>query len=277
MERQVRDVVLQFVDRLRIGEPLLFTQLTREVLNVKEVNDLPDSAWPPSGRSLQGRRPPPANRARWASRTSPPAGQLEEDLTLPMRLVLRTRRGTAVRGDAGGALPEGRRRVTRASAPSATGATASCSAPAPPSTGNRSRWTRPPEDLQRRPGPPHTPHLPPRREADRRRPGGTLRPRSREGRLEEKPLAVHVLVEVSFPDAPIGRARRVDPHAGRRARAGSRNAGDPGLELDEAARNGARDAIQEFLARTSAGSRRPPGAPLRGAGRGVSTRRCWRR
>lgn len=42
VERQVRDAVILFVDRLRMGQPLLFAQLTREVLNVKGVQDLAD-------------------------------------------------------------------------------------------------------------------------------------------------------------------------------------------------------------------------------------------
>ncbi|HET7233330.1 MAG TPA: hypothetical protein VFJ16_25180 [Longimicrobium sp.] len=42
LERQVRDAVIRFMDRQRMGEPLLFSQLTREVLDVKGVVDLAD-------------------------------------------------------------------------------------------------------------------------------------------------------------------------------------------------------------------------------------------
>jgi hypothetical protein len=42
LERKVRDAVIRFLDRQRMGEPLLFSQLTREVLDVKGVTDLAD-------------------------------------------------------------------------------------------------------------------------------------------------------------------------------------------------------------------------------------------
>lgn len=42
LERQVRDAVIRFLDRQRMGQPLLFSQLTREVLDVKGVVDLTD-------------------------------------------------------------------------------------------------------------------------------------------------------------------------------------------------------------------------------------------
>ncbi|HEU4561834.1 MAG TPA: hypothetical protein VFS20_28675 [Longimicrobium sp.] len=42
LERKVRDAVIRFLDRQSMGEPLLFSQLTREVLDVKGVTDLAD-------------------------------------------------------------------------------------------------------------------------------------------------------------------------------------------------------------------------------------------
>lgn len=42
LEQRVRDGVVHFIDRLRMGQPLLFSQLTTEVLNIKGVTDLSD-------------------------------------------------------------------------------------------------------------------------------------------------------------------------------------------------------------------------------------------
>ena len=42
LEAQVADAVVRALDRQRMGEPLLFSQLTKEVLGVEGVSDLPD-------------------------------------------------------------------------------------------------------------------------------------------------------------------------------------------------------------------------------------------
>ncbi|HEU0015546.1 MAG TPA: hypothetical protein VFQ45_17855 [Longimicrobium sp.] len=91
LERNVRDRVIDFMDRLRMGNPLLFSQLTREVLNVKGVTDLADFRVVTFREGLQE-----ATGAVTLTR----ARAVDANLPIPRGTLL-----TTTRPDAGGAEP----------------------------------------------------------------------------------------------------------------------------------------------------------------------------
>ena len=252
LERQVRDVVFQFVDRLRMGQPLLFAQLTREVLNVKGVTDLPDFRVT-TFREMPSRGDAHANewRARGEVVLRRPADHLEENLTIPVRQVLRTRRGQQLEVTKEVLFEKGVAEVTASVRSLRDGREGELLR-----TGSAVEWEalsvdRTPLELSNA-----APVLLPRRVflPDAKRIDAALEERFVPDLVrvasEEKALAVYVLVRVSFPGEPMRAALGAGIQARLDALApGVGVQGDPGLELDETARNAARDAIQGFLAR----------------------------
>jgi len=99
LERQVRDAVIRFLDRQRMGQPLLFSQLTREVLDVKGVVDLTDF------RVLTFRDQHIA--ARGAVTLSRGDGGPAGNVTIPARTELRAGTGQRFATDADALLKTG--------------------------------------------------------------------------------------------------------------------------------------------------------------------------
>jgi hypothetical protein len=85
LERQVRDAVIRFLDRQRMGQPLLFSQLTREVLDIKGVVDLDEYRI----ATFRDARVPAVGFVT----LSRPASQAESNLPIPARTELRTDTG----------------------------------------------------------------------------------------------------------------------------------------------------------------------------------------
>jgi|GEM_PF-2292032 len=85
LERQVRDAVIRFLDRQRMGQPLLFSQLTREVLDVKGVTDLDELRV----ATFRDARVPAIGFVT----LSRPAGEAGSNLAIPARTELRTETG----------------------------------------------------------------------------------------------------------------------------------------------------------------------------------------
>ncbi|HET7462022.1 MAG TPA: hypothetical protein VFJ82_12270 [Longimicrobium sp.] len=99
LERQVRDAVIRFLDKQRMGQPLLFSQLTREVLDVKGVVDLTDF------RVLTFHDQHTA--ARGAVTLSRGSGGPAGNITIPARTELRAGTGQRFATDADALLAAG--------------------------------------------------------------------------------------------------------------------------------------------------------------------------
>lgn len=251
LERRVRDVVFQFVDRLRMGQPLLFTQLTREVLNVKGVTDLSDFRVT-TFREMpaRGDAHPDAWRATGEVVLRRPADRLEENLTVPVRQVLRTRRGLQLEVTKEVLFGKGVAEMSASVRSLRDGREGELLR-----TGSAVAWEplsvdRTPLEISNR-----APVLL-RREVfgpDAKRIDAALEERFVPDLVrvasEQKPLSVHVLIRVSFPNAGMREAITASVQARVDALAPAVGIkGDPGLPLDDAARAAARDAIQGFLA-----------------------------
>ncbi|HEU4456234.1 MAG TPA: baseplate J/gp47 family protein [Longimicrobium sp.] len=104
LERQVRDAVIRFLDRQRMGQPLLFSQLTREVLDVKGVVDLDTY----EVATFRDARLPAVGRVT----LSRPAAQAASNLAIPARTELRTDTGQRFVTEGDAMLKDGETEIT---------------------------------------------------------------------------------------------------------------------------------------------------------------------